>query len=116
MTIQVLGLRRSEWCELDARVKTSSLSGHSFFLSRKNLAHVVRLMLDLLHFLTEIHLSCISQWARIVLATERMLTPKKRLAVQELYSKSLDSSGDRALIMRLRHDKDREQVGVVMLL
>ncbi|XP_029197180.2 transient receptor potential cation channel subfamily V member 6-like isoform X2 [Acropora millepora] len=49
------------------------------------------------------------QWARIVLATERMLTPKKRLAVQELYSKSLDSSGDRALIMRLRHDKDREQ-------
>lgn len=31
MTIQVLGLRRSEWCELDARVKTSSLSGHSFF-------------------------------------------------------------------------------------
>lgn len=73
-------------------------------------------MLDLLHFLTEIHLSCISQWARIVLATERMLTPKKRLAVQELYSKSLDSSGDRALIMRLRHDKDREQVGVVTLL
>ncbi|KAK2572384.1 Transient receptor potential cation channel subfamily V member 6 [Acropora cervicornis] len=55
-------------------------------------------------------------WARIVLATERMLTPKKRLAVQELYSKSLDSSGDKALIMRLRHDKDREQVGVVMLL
>ena len=33
MRIQVLGLRRSEWCELDARVKTSSLSGHSFFLS-----------------------------------------------------------------------------------
>lgn len=52
------------------------------------------------------------QWARIVLATERMLTPKKRLAVQELYSKSLDSSGDKALIMRLRHDKDREQSDV----
>ncbi|XP_068746067.1 transient receptor potential cation channel subfamily V member 5-like [Montipora capricornis] len=49
------------------------------------------------------------QWARIVLATERMLTPKKRLAAQKLYSQSLGSNNERALIMRLRHHEDRQQ-------
>ncbi|KAJ7333646.1 Transient receptor putative cation channel sub V member 6 [Desmophyllum pertusum] len=49
------------------------------------------------------------QWARIVLATERMLTPKQRLAAQKVYSQSLGSSGERALIMRLRNHENHEQ-------
>ena len=50
------------------------------------------------------------QWARIVLATERMLTPKQRLAAQKLYSQSLGATGERALIMRLRTHENRQQV------
>lgn len=50
------------------------------------------------------------QWARIVLATERMLTPKQRLAAQKLYSQSLGITGERALIMRLRNHENRQQV------
>jgi len=49
------------------------------------------------------------QWARIVLATERMLTPKQRLAAQKLYSQSLGATGERALIMRLRTHENRQQ-------
>lgn len=52
------------------------------------------------------------QWARIVLAVERMLTPKQRLAAQELYSQSVGSSGERALIMRLRKHEDHQQTQV----
>lgn len=52
------------------------------------------------------------QWARIVLAVERMLTPKQRLAAQELYSRSVGSSGERALIMRLRKHDDHQQTQV----
>ena len=47
-----------------------------------------------------------------MLATERMLTPKQRLAAQKKYSKEKDgSSGERALIMRLRNHENRQQVG-----
>lgn len=49
------------------------------------------------------------QWARIVLATERMLTPKQRLATQKKYSQSLGTTGERALIMRLRNHENRQQ-------
>lgn len=49
------------------------------------------------------------QWARIVLTTERMLTPAKRLAAQKKYSQSLGSDGERALIMRLRNHENRQQ-------
>lgn len=55
-----------------------------------------------------------SQWARIVLTTERMLTPAQRLAAQKKYSQpysqSLGSDGERALIMRLRNHENRQQV------
>lgn len=53
------------------------------------------------------------QWARIVLTTERMLTPAQRLAAQKKYSQpysqSLGSDGERALIMRLRNHENRQQ-------
>lgn len=49
------------------------------------------------------------QWARLVLATERMLTPKQRLVAQKKYSQSLSTSGERALIMRLRNHENRQQ-------
>ncbi|XP_078357292.1 uncharacterized protein LOC144642181 [Oculina patagonica] len=49
------------------------------------------------------------QWARIVLATERMLTPEQRLAAQKKYSQSLGTNGERALIMRLRNHENQQQ-------
>lgn len=55
-------------------------------------------------------MSFFSQWARIVLTTERMLTPAKRLAAQKKYSQGLGSDGKRALIMRLRNHENRQQV------
>lgn len=52
------------------------------------------------------------QWARIVLAVERMLTPKQRLAAQKLYSQSVGTNEERALIMRLRKHEDHQQTQV----
>lgn len=57
-----------------------------------------------------------SQWARIVLATERMLTPEQRLRAQKKYSQSLGTNGERALIMRLRNHENHQQVRRLNLL
>lgn len=45
-----------------------------------------------------------------------MLTPKQRLAAQKLYSQSVGTNEERALIMRLRKHEDHQQVSMLTAL
>ena len=56
------------------------------------------------------------QWSSIVLAMERMLSPNQRIAMQRTYSQELNTTGERALVMRLHKHEDYKQVTPCQLL